>query len=968
MPGLTLVTGPYASGKTERLVTLAAERYREDPFAPLLVLTPTIRHADQFRQRLVERAGVALGLEVLTLNHFAARVTADEPFASPEVAQELLARVTREAAAGDGPAARLQPIAHTRGLHELVAAAIGDLIADHVTPEGLTSAAGRTPGRDLPALAEVFERYAAELAQRDWLHPQQRASVAAKHLSDAMVPPLVLIDGVQFLRGGEVDLVRALAERTVVWMALDPGAGERSAWTLEALTGDFGVGREELPPRPVALRERAYTAADAEAELREIARDIKQQLAEDPALRPSDCAVVYRQVTPHLATARRVFAEYRLPLDAAAGEPLTERPFGVWLLRLLRLGLHEWRTFDVIDVLASGFANEQRWGFHPGDLDRVRGLARERQLWAGEEALRALGGVVEGERVAAAWTAAADQLTQLLDPAVERTPAAHVALLDAALFGQSPLVRATVEGYDTLPAEAAEVRAAFRALRAVEDALGSAPLTFEAFVDLVASRMDRPSTMIRAAGGVLLAPAHTVHGLRFHSVHIGGLVEGEFPARRSGGAFLGREDRELLAGGGLALPPEPRASEDELWRAAVGCSDAAVTYWRPRRDGSGRPAPASFYFDLGAGRAAGSEELRSDVAPERAASERELALSLAPRWPDERRRPTGVAAWDLVVMVAAPIEQRRRSWDPAGRHEGALHDVPGGVDVDRLVAPEAQWSASRLESYLTCPFQFFAGYALRLHPLDQPLDEPDAAIRGTVIHDILDDALRPLIEADKPLTTATVDRAVDRLRAEGAAIWDRAPEERGFGRAGIWRYQVPAMLDRMEAMLRREAAANEEAGVVRILGVEHRAMEALPGIDPPLRVLARIDRVDELADGGVQIVDYKSGKEIIRKAVENGELLQLQLYAAVMLFETEAERVVARYSFLRPPRTAWQLDSADGDDRAILDAAAGVAARVRDDVAGGRFPVAPSVTPCPDYCDYRTVCRVNHFSRWKQWT
>ena len=38
----------------------------------------------------------------------------------------------------------------------------------------------------------------------------------------------------------------------------------------------------------------------------------------------------------------------------------------------------------------------------------------------------------------------------------------------------------------------------------------------------------------------------------------------------------------------------------------------------------------------------------------------------------ERRRPTGLAAWPLVVRTAAPIEQQRRSFEGAGRHEGVL--------------------------------------------------------------------------------------------------------------------------------------------------------------------------------------------------------------------------------------------------------------------------------------------------------
>ena len=49
MAALALVTGPAGSGKTERLIQRAAERYEADRFASTLVLVPTARHGDQFR-------------------------------------------------------------------------------------------------------------------------------------------------------------------------------------------------------------------------------------------------------------------------------------------------------------------------------------------------------------------------------------------------------------------------------------------------------------------------------------------------------------------------------------------------------------------------------------------------------------------------------------------------------------------------------------------------------------------------------------------------------------------------------------------------------------------------------------------------------------------------------------------------------------------------------------------------------
>ena len=107
--------------------------------------------------------------------------------------------------------------------------------------------------------------------------------------------------------------------------------------------------------------------------MRAIARQIKQRLTDQPSLRPSDFAVAFRQVSPHLGMARQVFQEYDLPLDPAAGERLSARPLGVWFCRVLSLARDGWRLRDFVAVLSSGFVDLGRWGLSPG---RVAQFAR----------------------------------------------------------------------------------------------------------------------------------------------------------------------------------------------------------------------------------------------------------------------------------------------------------------------------------------------------------------------------------------------------------------------------------------------------------------------------------------------------------------------------------------------------------------------------------------------------------------
>jgi len=110
----------------------------------------------------------------------------------------------------------------------------------------------------------------------------------------------------------------------------------------------------------------------------------------------------------------------------------------------------------------------------------------------------------------------------------------------------------------------------------------------------------------------------------------------------------------------------------------------------------------------------------------------------------------------------------------------------------------------------------------------------------------------------------------------------------------------------------------------------------------------RVDRVDRLADGGYELIDYKTGRP--RSAAALREDVQLSLYAV-------------------GAREAWQLDATQqaylyvlDDEKVRVPSAeidAGWIADTVDEVAGGilaqDFEPTPSYTVC-SMCDYRIAC------------
>ena len=117
---------------------------------------------------------------------------------------------------------------------------------------------------------------------------------------------------------------------------------------------------------------------------------------------------------------------------------------------------------------------------------------------------------------------------------------------------------------------------------------------------------------------------------------------------------------------------------------------------------------------------------------------------------------------------------------------------------------------------------------------------------------------------------------------------------------------------------------------------------------PPVSIYGGIDRIDRLPGGGIEVIDYKTGKMSSQKKVD--ENLQLTIYALACrdaLGLGTPERVTLYFTEsatrLSTVRTDEQLDLARED----------LLARVRP-IRAGEFTATPG-RPC-EWCDYRAMC------------
>lgn len=208
---------------------------------------------------------------------------------------------------------------------------------------------------------------------------------------------------------------------------------------------------------------------------------------------------------------------------------------------------------------------------------------------------------------------------------------------------------------------------------------------------------------------------------------------------------------------------------------------------------------------------------------------------------EEQAIPSLVPLLDRAGESAEPYPQ------PRPNPSSDLRNVPIKVTaLDRLLGD---------------PYQFYASEILQLRSLEALAADPftDPRLRGTLAHDILE-AWHKARAADPGVSI--IELADQHLRESNAhpLLW------------GLWRPRLLAALERFAGWV-AEAEREER----HVLAVECEGSMEVDGV----RIYGRADRIDQLADSGLVVVDYKTGQPPSAKQVEAGFALQLGTLALI---------------------------------------------------------------------------------------
>ena len=335
-------------------------------------------------------------------------------------------------------------------------------------------------------------------------------------------------------------------------------------------------------------------------------------------------------------------------------------------------------------------------------------------------------------------------------------------------------------------------------------------------------------------------------------------------------------------------------------------------------------------------------------------------LSTVAREPFEDARIFADEALSLEPVSFDPFEGEARGWAEmrTQRSPAAAPDFHGTVRG----IPVRPWSVSAIETYLDCPFKFFAQHVLKLEEEPEDQEVMDPRRQGQFVHDVFEKFFDAWQKAGhRAVTPENLDAARDMF----TAVVDRALAHLPIAEAGLERTRLlgsPAAAGLGEAVLRMEAE-RPIAVVERLLERRLDGDFTIATADGPRTIALRgkADRIDLLADGTFRLIDYKLGWP-----PQRGRALQLPIYSLC------AEQKLAGYA-----GKDWRLSEAaylafKGSKRVVplfANAAdrgkvlAEAQQRLADTVAAierGEFPPTPDDVWRCETCSFASVCRKDY--------
>jgi ATP-dependent helicase/DNAse subunit B len=419
---------------------------------------------------------------------------------------------------------------------------------------------------------------------------------------------------------------------------------------------------------------------------------------------------------------------------------------------------------------------------------------------------------------------------------------------------------------------------------------------------------------------VQVLSAHEARQWVLPVVFVCGMVQKGFPQFQPQNVFFPDEARRQLNAAGIRVRTAADFDREEraLFDSAVSRATLLVTVSYPEFDARGDRNVRSLFLDDWAE----PEEAARAVRP--AGGESVEAVG--------RRKGPGGTPPHLPAAGETAETVGRRAKAPGGMPEPLM---------EFLRQRTAKLSPTRLESFLQCPFQHFAGRTLHLKPPPPgPEKRLDFLTQGEIVHQVLAEWFCERQELE-PLFDRIFAGQREKKRIPLSFQTERTRND---------------MLDHLRAFIDHDEWPRAE--------FRSRVEEKFEIPLGDWLLTGKIDRLDEAADGRAFVIDYKySRAENTKKKLKDENLLQAPLYlmAAERYFGVKPSGMF--YIGLKGgiQYVGWSEPAMMESDPLPPNWVAETeqrALRIVEEIRAGRVEVAPANPDHCRFCDARDVCRV----------
>lgn len=778
-------------------------------------------------------------------------------------------------------------LAHSPGLRRMLAGLIEEVSTAGCLPATLAQSA---VGPEAQAFQQVYAAVDREVAARGyWLRARRLAAAATRMRHSPPQWRRIYLTGFYAFTPAELEILAALSEARIILTLPDWDGAHESRRALAAL--GFAESRNEPngPPPDFTFFDTSSEMEEAE----EIARRIAALAAQGHAFR--DIGIVLRSEHPYGPLLKTTLHRFGIPVRFYFPRTFDSHPVCRFLTAFLDALLARWDYQRLLPLLRMPYcplaATPEGDTIDFALRRRIPAHGFPPELETLLPAWVRFANFPDTAQIAAAW---AEALLPLRD------------LIPLPQFTDGVSQEQALEWRELLSARTAWQEA----LHATAAALDPAePLSLSEF--LVHLSEVCPHIPIgdrdQRRNVVHVLDVYEARQWRLPFVFVCGMVERGFPRYHSSHPILTDEDRLALRVHGITLRTsvERQCEEAVLFETATSVAGRNIAFSYPRTNDKGEETLPSFFL-AGIARRHPVERVRA------------RPCRLPARWPKANPPSPAIAAPDLLTALAK---------------------------LRATLTPTA------IETYLQCPYQFFARHVLELKPPPpRPHERLDFLLQGSILHDTL-------------------------AETEGSPLFVEEIFQRRFSEA-IRKHALPPGCLTERIRLELDANLRRFLESPPLTGASTLAVESSFDLrlDSGLRIKGKIDRVAHVAGRGLVVIDYKySRRESVRARVrdhDRGDLVQggLYLWAAEKLFKQPAAGML--YCGLRGevtwagwhlPAFGWQ-DLGESSDaarlREIVDTALEGSRNVAERIGKGEIAAAPADRKKCDWCEFRDACRV----------